>query len=69
MLKNCRYRGGYKTTARHVLFKELTGCENIFTVECSLLGYVNSKTNRVTEYTIQDYHEMGAKLVETFFKL
>lgn len=21
MLKNCRYRGGYKTTARHVLFK------------------------------------------------
>jgi hypothetical protein len=34
-----------------------------------LLGYINSKTNRVTEYTIQDYHEMGAKLVETFFRL
>ncbi len=30
---------------------------------------MNQKTNRVTEYTIQDYHEMGAKLIQNFFRL
>ena len=37
-IKNCRFRGGYDTTLRNVLFSEL-GIPNIFTVECSLYGY------------------------------
>lgn len=52
-LKHCRFRGGYDTTARSVLFHEM-GIEQVFTVECSLLGYM--KKNRIVEYKIPDYH-------------
>lgn len=44
-LKYCRFRGGYDTTARSVLFYEL-GIKQAYTVECSLLGYL--KKNRIT---------------------
>jgi hypothetical protein len=65
-LKNCRFRGGYETTARSVLFNEM-GIKQVYTVECSLLGYL--KKNRITEFRITDYHEMGRKLIECFLEL
>ena len=43
--KNCRFRGGNECSARRALFRELS-IPNIFTVECSLLGYL--KDNRIT---------------------
>lgn len=64
--KNCRFRGGDDGTARKVLHEQLK-IPNIFTVECSLLGYV--KDNRINEYKIADYYQMGAKLIDTFFML
>lgn len=42
--KNCRFRGGHEATARRVLFEELKQV-NVYTVECSLLGY--QKNNRI----------------------
>ncbi len=36
-------------------------------MECSLLGYL--KENRITEFKISDYHEMGATIIETFLQL
>ena len=42
--KNCRFRGGNENSARRSLHQEL-GIANIFTVECSLLGFV--KDNRI----------------------
>lgn len=44
-LKHCRFRGGYETTARSVLFYDF-GIKQVYTVECSLLGYL--KKNRIT---------------------
>lgn len=38
-LKHCRFRGGYETTARSVLFYDF-GIKQVYTVECSLLGYL-----------------------------
>ena len=64
--KNCRFRGGNDNSARKSLFNELN-IPNIFTVECSLLGYV--KDNRINEYKILDYHQMGVKILEAYFKL
>ena len=40
--KNCRFRGGSDDSARRALYNELR-MANIFTVECSLLGYVKDK--------------------------
>lgn len=65
-LKNCRFRGGYESTARSVLFNEV-GIPCVYTVECSLLGYLKNK--RIQEYRINDYHEMGKKLVDEYLKL
>lgn len=67
-LQNCRYRGGYETTARKVLFEELQ-IPNIFTVECSLLGYLDPKTFRINEYKLSDYYEMGKELIDSFLSL
>jgi hypothetical protein len=64
--KNCRFRGGNDNSARKALFNDL-GIPNIFTVECSLLGYI--KDNRINEYKISDYQEMGVKIIDTFFNL
>lgn len=64
--KNCRFRGGNENSARKSLFSELR-IPNVFTVECSLLGYI--KENRINEYKIADYHEMGTKIISTFFEI
>lgn len=64
-MQNCRYRGGYDTTARKVLFDELS-IPNIYTVECSLLGYTDPKTHRIIDFKISDYHEMGKSLIDGF---
>lgn len=65
-LKHCRFRGGYETTARSVLFYDL-GIKQVYTVECSLMGYL--KKNRITEYKITDYYEMGRKLIDSYIQL
>ena len=36
-------------------------------MECSLLGYL--KDNRITEYKITDYHQMGSTILSTFLTL
>ena len=51
--KNCRFRGGSESSARKALFNELN-LPNIFTVECSLMGYIQG--NRINEYKITDYY-------------
>lgn len=61
-LKHCRFRGGYDTTARSVLYE--LGIKQVFTVECSLLGYLHR--NRITHYQVSDYHQMGQRLIEKF---
>ena len=66
--ESCRYRGGYDTTARKVLFDELS-IPYIYTVECSLLGYIDKKTNRIVDYKVQDYYEMGRHLIDSFLNL
>ena len=48
------------------MFEEL-GLPNIFTVECSLLGFV--KDNRISEYGLTDYLDMGARVLSTFLSL
>lgn len=63
---NCRFRGGNEGSARRVFFEEL-GIPGIFTVECSLIGFV--KDNRVCEYSLSDYHEMGIKIISNFLSL
>jgi cytosolic carboxypeptidase protein 2/3 len=64
--KNCRFRGGSDKSARKALFGEL-GIPHVYTVECSQLGFI--RDNRICEYTVRDYHEMGARIIETFFTL
>lgn len=38
------------------------GIPNIFTVECSLLGFVR-ENNRINEFKISDYQEMGRTIL------
>ncbi len=51
---------------RKVLFNELSN-PNIFTVECSLYGY--QKGLKIIEYTIEDFKQMGRKLVSSYIEL
>ena len=38
-------------------------------MECSLLGYIDQKTNRIVDYSVKDYYEMGKHLIESFLNL